>query len=389
MKIAGIIAEYNPFHNGHAWHVQQTRRVTGCDYVIACMAGHFTQRGEAASTSKWARTRMALLCGIDAVFELPALFAVRPADAFAWGGVCVLGSLGADVLSFGAETDDIRRIQALASLKTDEPERFSQRVREKLNAGSSHARAWGETAGEYLDLPYDTLNQPNLILAVEYLRSIEAGGFDMVPSAVLRRGDYHDAALGEFASASAIRAAFDRGETEAALKAIPAAARPFAAPDAMHPIDDLLLFRLRNMTLEALSTLPYVGEGLEHRLYRLCRQCWSRESLLEALKCKRYTRARLSRLLTHALLGMDSNTLCACPRPTYARLLGARDDARPLLAELSRRSSIPIVSSATALQGDACFEVELRATEIWTLLHDKPGERKGGREYLERFVRVG
>lgn len=388
MRIAGIIAEYNPFHNGHAWHVRQTRCLSGCNYVIACMAGHFTQRGEAACASKWARTRMALLCGVDAVFELPAMFAVRPADAFAWGGVCILGGLGADVLSFGAETDDMDRIRALATLKGSEPKGFSGLVREKLDAGLSHARAWGEAAGEYLDLPYEALNQPNLVLAAEYIRSIEAGGFNMVPMAVLRRGDYHSDSLDKFASASAIRAAFERGETQAALEAIPEIARPFAMPDAMHPMDDLLLYRLRGMTIEALSSLPYIGEGLEYRLYRRCRDTWSRESLLEALKCKRYTRARLSRLLTHALLEVDTNLLRACPRPTYARLLGARNDAGPLLTELSRRSSIPIVSSATELHGDPCFELEFKATQIWSLLHNRPDERTGGREYLEKFVRV-
>ena len=162
MKIAGIIAEYNPFHNGHAFHVLETRRATGCDWVIACMAGHFTQRGEPAALSKWARARMALACGVDAVFELPALFAVRPADTFALGGVAILGGLGADVLSFGCETDDMALIRALADIKGTEPEAVSLRVREKLDAGMSHARARGEAVGEYLGLPPETINRPNL-----------------------------------------------------------------------------------------------------------------------------------------------------------------------------------------------------------------------------------
>ncbi|MBR1821287.1 MAG: nucleotidyltransferase family protein, partial [Clostridia bacterium] len=235
MTIAGIIAEYNPFHGGHAWHVAQTRRLTGCDYVIVCMGGHFTQRGEPALWSKWARARMALACGADAVFELPALFNLRTADAFARGGVDILGGLGCDALSFGSETEDLSLLRSLAALRADEPEEISDRVREKLNAGMAHARARGEAVAEALNVPAEALNRPNTILAAEYIRAIEGGGYDMRPVAVPRIGDYHDSALGDFASASAIRAAIGRGDVEAALASIPDAARPHAAPDALHP----------------------------------------------------------------------------------------------------------------------------------------------------------
>ena len=389
MRIAGIIAEYNPFHNGHALHIRRTREQTGCDCVIACMAGHFTQRGEPAILSKWARARMALACGADAVFELPALFAVRTADAFALGGAAILDGLGADVLSFGSEIADLDALRRLAALRRSEPEDFSARVRDGLAAGMSHARAWGEAAGEALSLPPEWVNRPNLILAAEYLRALDRLRSRMEPAVVRRAGDYHGAALdGNCTSATAVRAAFARGERDAALAAIPEAARPFARPDALHPMDDMLLLRLREMTPEQLAALPDVAEGLEHRLYRLCRETASREALLEALKCKRYTRARLSRLLTHALLGMDAALLRDHPAPTCARLLGARADAGPLLKELDRRAKLPVVSSAAALRGDACFELECRATDIWALLHDDPALRLPGREYTEKFIRI-
>lgn len=388
MRIAGIIAEYNPFHNGHALHIRRTREATGCDYVVACMAGHFTQRGEPAILSKWARARMALACGADAVFELPALFAVRTADAFALGGAAILDGLGADALSFGSEIADLGLLRALAELRRSEPEEFSACVRRKLDAGMSHARAWGEAAGEALSLPPEAVNRPNLILAAEYLRALEKLDSRMEPVAVRRAGEYHGAALGEFASATAVRAAFARGERDAALAAIPEAARPFAEPDALHPMDDVLLLRLRGMTPDEIAALPDVAEGLEHRLYRLCRETGSREALLDALKCKRYTRARLSRLLTHALLGMDAALLRDHPAPTYARLLGARADAGPLLKELDRRAKLPVVTSAAALRGDACFDLECRATDIWALLHDDPALRLPGREFTEKFIRV-
>ncbi len=387
MRIAGIVAEYNPFHRGHAYHIAQTRAATGCDYVIVCMAGHFTQRGEPAILSKWDRARMALSCGVDAVFELPALFAVRPADAFARGGVGVLGGLGADVLSFGSETADLALLRRLAELREDEPSAFSEMVHSKLDAGMAHARAWGEAAGEWLGVPPEAVNQPNLTLAAEYLRAMRRFP-GMEAAAIERRGGYHDDRLGEFASAAALRAAFARGDGDAALSAIPEAARPWAKPDAMHAMDDMLLLRLRAMTEEELRALPGMGEGLEHRLYRLCREMPGREALLEALKCRRYTRARLSRMLAHALIGIRQEDLDVCASPGYARLLGLRTGAEALLRELSRRSSLPLLSSAAELKGDSCFELECRATDAWALLHDEPELRRAGREYREKFVKI-
>ncbi len=387
MKIAGIIAEYNPFHNGHAWHIRRTRELTGCDYVVVCMAGHFTQRGEPSCMSKWARARMALRCGADAVFELPALFAVRTADAFAFGGVAILDGIGADALSFGSEIADMDLLRGLARIRGQEPGAVSRRVRENLGAGMAHARAWGEAVGEYLGASPETFNQPNLILAAEYLRAIDELRSGMTPVAVPRTGGYHDETPGEYASAAAIRAAFARGDTQAAMAAIPAAARPCATPDAMHAMDDLLMLRLRDMTPEQMAGLPDISEGLEHRLYRLCRLTSGREALLDAMKCRRYTRARLSRLLTHALLGVTKRDIDACPEPVYARLLGAREDAGALLSELNRRAKLPIVSAA-ALRRDACFALECRATDVWGLLHDAPELRVSGREYTEKFVRV-
>ena len=387
MRIAGIIAEYNPFHNGHAWHIARTREA-GYDGVIVCMGGHFTQRGEAAIISKWDRARMALACGADAVFELPALFTVRTADAFARGGVGILAGLGADALSFGSEIADLGLLKRVASLREHEPEAVSEAISGYLDAGMAHARAWGEAVGAHLGISPAILNRPNAVLAAEYVRSLLAGGTGMAPLAIPRQGDYHDSDLGAFASATAIRAAFARGDVAGALSAIPGAARPWAMLDALHPMDDMLLYRLRGMSTGELSALPDVGEGLEHRLYRLCREASGREALLDALKCKRYTRARLSRLLTHALLGIDRAALQAVPRPTYARLIGMRRDAGPLLAELKARSTLPIVSRAAALRGDACFEWECRATDAWSLLHDAPQLRAAGREYRERFVVV-
>lgn len=386
MTIAGIIAEYNPFHKGHAFHIDETRRLTGCDFVVVCMDGHFTQRGEPTVYSKWDRARCALRCGADAVFELPAMFAVRPADAFARGGVGVLGGLGVDILSFGSELTAPDMIEKLADIHIKEPTSVSDAIRRGLSEGKSYARARGEAILDYLGLPAEALNSPNLILAVEYVKALREHSLPVRTVAIPRRGNYHDDELGEFASASAIRAAFSRGETDAALKYVPEAAR--LALDALHSMDDLLLHRLWEMDISDMAALPDMSEGLEHRLYRACREAPDRAALLNALKCKRYTHARLSRMLTHAVLGMTRALVEAHPEQTYARLLGARRDAGELLRELKRRASLPIVSGTSQLRDDPMFQLECRATDLWALLHDDPRLRRPGREFTEKFVSI-
>ena len=385
MKIAGIIAEYNPFHNGHAHHIAQTREKTGCDYVVVCMSGSFTQRGEAACLDKWTRAEMALKCGADAVFDLPAPFAVATADLFARGGVEILGGLGCDFLSFGSETADLELLRRLAGLRETEPPELSAAIRRKLSEGKSHARARGEAVAELLGVEPELLNSPNMILASEYIRAIRR---DMRPVAIPRTGGYHDSALGHFASASAIRAAVERGDIPAAQECVPLHCREMLGKIAMHQPDDLLLHTLRSMSEAQLAALPGVGEGLERRVLKCAREAGSREELLGMLKCKRYTHARLSRLCAHAMLGITREFLLAHPLPDYARLLGMRADAQPLMAELKKRSRLPIISDPTKLTGNEIFQLECRATDLRALLCDKIEERRAGQEFTRKFVRV-
>ena len=387
MKIAGIIAEYNPFHNGHAHHIRETRRLSGCDFVAVCMAGSFTQRGEAACLDKWSRARAALSCGADAVFELPALWTVRTADAFARGGVAILSGLGCDILSFGSESPDLTLIRRLAELGEAEPPAISEAIRTGLSDGKSHARARGEAVAEYLGIAPELLNAPNLILAVEYIRAIREFKSNLIPLAVPRIGDYHGNALGEFASASAIRTALIRGERDAALSCVPEATREtLARAPGMHAPDDLLLHILRGMDDAQLAALPGAGEGLERRLARCVREAGSQAELIDMLKCKRYTRARIARLCAHALLGITEEFAQAHPLPAYARLLGMREDARGLLSELNARATMPIVSDPIKLRDDPVFQLDCRATDLRALCCDDPAERRAGQEFTHKFV---
>ncbi len=390
MKIAGIICEYNPFHAGHAFHIAQTRKLTGCDYVVACMAGSFVQRGEAACLSKWARAEMALRCGADAVFELPTLYALRTADVFAMGGVAILDGIGADILSFGSECTDFHLLQTMAALRENEPECISRAIQCGLAEGKSHARARGEAIAEYLNIAPEAVNQPNWILACEYLHAISVLNAQIQPVMIRRTNDYHAKTVDErFASATAIRQMLRENDIEQAQKYIPEAAHPLLKEwKGMHHPNDLLLYKLRSMTAEEIAALADASEGIENRVKRSAGEAFDYESLLESLKCKRYTRARLSRLCAHAMLNLTKALADRHPVPEYARLIGMRSDARDLMHTLKHRTKIPIVANASEIADSEVFSLECRATDLRALCMNDSAQRLQGAERTAKFVIV-
>ena len=390
MKIAGIICEYNPFHSGHAFQIAETRRQMGCDYIAVCMAGSFVQRGEPACLSKQTRAEMALRCGADAVFELPALYTLRSAEIFAQSGVSILAGIGVDVLSFGSEIADLHLLNQIAELRENEPETVSFAIQKALDEGKSYALAQGEAFSEHLNIPKGILENPNLILEAEYIRAIHRLKAKICPIAIQRTNDYHAKETGEgFASATAIRQLLTQGKIEEAGQYIPEDAR-FLLCDwkGMHTPDDLLLYRLRTMQASELSKLPDVSEGLENRVKRAAAEAFDAESLMKKIKCKRYTRARLNRLCVHALLNLTRDLADRHPIPAYARLIGVRNSARPLLKELKARASIPIISDPKQIENSEVFQLECSATDLRALYTNDPAQRRQGTERTAKFVSV-
>ncbi len=389
MTVAGIISEYNPFHAGHARHIEMTRK--SCDYVVCAMAGAFTQRGEPSVFDKFARVRMALEGGADAVFELPAVYVVRAAADFALGGVVTLGALGVDMLSFGCETDDMDFIYRLADISNDEPQAVTDGIRRRLSEGKSFARARGEALSEYMGIDNELLDKPNLSLAVEYVKCLKQRFPNVKPFAVLRDTEHRDTVLRTLSSAGAIRNALHTGNTDAALLSLPEATRGKAALEVENgmsnpkALDEIALFKLRGMSYESARKLPDAGEGLIERVINLSRECASIEELTNRAKCKRYTRTRISRLIAQALLDIDKK---APAEPPYLRLMGFRESARPLITELSRRSNGAISADTTRLANDPCFITESRATDLWGLTTKNPKYRITGRDRTEKFIVV-
>lgn len=388
MQVCGVICEYNPFHKGHALHLQQARMLSGADYIVCVMSGSFTQRGVPARHDKWTRARMALSCGADLVLELPVRFACAPAPEFAAGGVGTLSGLGAVThLSFGCEAESLPHIQAAARLLGEETPAFCAALREGLDRGLSYpqVRALAAEACSGAKGLGEAISRPNAALAIEYLRALPDS---IKPVPVIREGSgYHDMQLSSLSSATAVRAALENGETEPALAAVPCPQllREAETRGDVHVPEALtqaLLYQLRTMTPEQLRQIDGMDEGLEYRFIAAARTAASREELIAAVKSRRYTHARLSRLCTRTLLGVSRQMRKTTVSPSYARVLGFRRDAAPLLHQIKNSGSLPLIAKAADYdRSDSLFALDVRAQDLWSLGCASPALRRAGRDF--------
>lgn len=375
-RILGVIAEYNPFHAGHAHHLREARKAAKADYVVVVMSTCFTQRGDAAILSPADRARMALSCGADAVFALPAVWAVRDAEHFAMGGVSLLAGLGCDAISFGSETNDPDLLWTAARLLEQPDAAFSSAIQDRLRTGLPYPAAAADAAESACHGMRSLLSAPNSTLAICYLRALLRLDADMEFYPVARTASYHDTALSDvLPSATALRGAILRGDWNSAEAAMPPAAfailREASACGRIHrpdALDAALLYRLRTMSEADYAALPDVSEGIEYRLMNAAAAANTREALLLKAKTRRYPHSRLSRLATHALLGLTDTLLKATDLPDAAWLLGFRAEASPLLSALSGRSHFPIISRSSEFEPSVPWiGTEMLAHDVWAL----------------------
>lgn len=395
MRAAGIIAEYNPFHSGHAYQISQTRRLLGPECaVVCCMSGCWVQSGAPAAADKWTRARIAVLGGADLVVELPALWAVSSAETFAWGGVSLLAASGLVTdLSFGSECGDADALAAAAEcLDSDE---YRAGLRRFLDEGMPFAACRQAVAEGLLGRERAAvLSRPNDNLGVEYLRALRRLDAPIRPLAVRREGaGYHDCGgeRARFVSATQVRRWLSDGEW--------AAAEPYLVPGETGLLrgaglclppqpgaERAVLARLRTMTAADWAQLPDSGaaEGLPVRLERAGRAARSLEEFYALAKTKRYPHARLRRLALWAFLGLRAGD--RPERPPYLRVLAMNGRGRALLREMKRTASLPVVTKPAhvrALDADCrrVFELEARCTDLYGLLLPEPPA--GGREWRE------
>lgn len=398
MQITGIIAEYNPFHNGHRYQVEEARRA-GASHLVAVLGGNFLQRGGPALVDKRVRTAAALAGGVDLVLELPLPYACATAQRFAWGGVAILDALGCvDSLSFGSEAGDLAALTRLAGL-LDAPE-LAEALAPPLAAGVTFAaarqQAVARLAGEDLSR---LLASPNNILGVEYLRQLNRLGSAIRPRTVTRRGaDYHQNTPGQggMASATYLRGLAHRGDWSAMTGYIPEESHALLTQAARagqlaHPqrMDLPVLSRLRTMTLEDFQKLPDLSEGLEHRLYRAVRQGGSLPQVLALAKTKRYSLARLRRLVMAAWLGLEEGM--NAPAPPAIRVLGMNDKGAEILARAKDSATLPLSHSPARLAGAGpraaqLAALEARSVDLFQLLTDSP--KPCGWDYTAGLVKL-
>lgn len=379
MPTAGIITEYNPFHYGHLFLLEETRRRFGPDAGVVCvMSGNFVQRGDFAIVDKSARAAAAIRSGADLVLELPLPWALSSAEGFAAGGVGVLRGLITHLV-FGSESGDaaplVRLAQALCS-----PE-FPPALRRELARGDSFPAARQRAVASLLS-PEDAraLERPNDLLGVEYCKALRGSGIQ--PVAIPRRGDGHDGALANGFSASAIRRLIRRGDEDAALSLMaPAMAEAYRAeraagraPALLENCERAILARLRFMEEEDFAALDPGQEGLYHRFFRTSRSAVSLNGLLEAVKTKRYPMARLRRMALWAYLGLPPQPPDALP---YLRLLAANARGRALLAGTRKSGAPPVLTkpaNVRRLSGEAqrLFSLEVRANGLYALACPNP-----------------
>lgn len=363
MKTAGIITEYNPFHNGHKYHIEETRRITGADYVIAVMSGDFCQRGIPAVTDKYLRAKMALLNGADLVLELPVRFSTASAEFFAYGSVAILTKLGVvDALCFGSECSDISLLSEIAEVLSEEPDDYKVILKEALKNGLSFPAA-RELAfvslpdfSRHKEMLSDVFSSPNNILGIEYLKALKRQKSSITPCTLLRRGaGYHDLDAQEgFFSASGIRSLLESHTVTSA--------EDFHIPDSVFTLmkesygislpvfpDDfstLLHYRLLLESADGFASYQDSSDALSDKIRKNLPLFRSFSVFADLLKSKEVTHARLYRLLLHILLNLKEDDLHLYMEKDaidYVRILGFRKSAAPLLSEIKKRSALTLL----------------------------------------------
>lgn len=408
MKTVGIICEYNPFHNGHLYQIELIRKRFGTDCaVIAIMSGKFVQRGEAAMLDKWSRTRAALLCGVNLVIELPAVYATGSAERFADGGVALAAATGlCDYLVFGSETGELEPLSRLADILSTEPEEYRNRLKENLDQGFSFP-ASRSRALQDMDpsLQAETLlSTSNNILAVEYLKAMKRRNIRrMKPCTFRREGQgYRETSTGtpvsgELRSASSIRAQISTAKNTASLllhlaDAMPEPSLAILAGCFMQQkgifsqekLADTVLSSLRSLPLETLAAISGMNEGLDARLKEFATKTtdpeFSLSALVKSAASKRFPETRVQRAVTHLLLGIRNQDLALFDQgngPLYLRVLGLDKKGRYLLKKMKTYATLPILMKgsdfleyANTKENEALrrmAEIDCIATDLWML----------------------
>ena len=389
-KVIGIIAEYNPFHNGHLYHLQKSLQVTDSSYSVAIVSGNFTQRGSTSLVDKWTKAEIALKNGIDLVLELPLLYSISSAENFAEGAIKILDSLKVvDYISFGSESGDISTLNMIADVLYKEPKAYKNILSHELSKGLSFPKARENALLMYLnDIRRfsNVLSSPNNILGIEYLKALKKYKSNIIPVTIERyNSNYHDTSYrGNVASATAIRNIVKNNGWDILRKVVPENTFSILLENIKvgHVVPDLsvfekqIIYNLRKMSIQEIAQLPDVSEGLENAIKNAANSCNSVIEFLNIIKSKRYTNTRLQRILVYALLGITKKDIDLSKKAIpYIRVLGFNNKGKYLISEVARANpKLEIITSVKKYLDTSnnknsryMLEKDIWATNVYTI----------------------
>ncbi len=406
-KVLGIIAEYNPFHNGHLYHLNTSREYTNSDYTICVMSGNFTERGDTSIVDKWTKTQMCLLNGIDLVLELPTIYAVSSAENFAYGSVNLLNSLKiVDTISFGSEISDITILDTFADVLLHEPKEYVSLLNHELSKGISFPKARENALLMYLNdiRKYaNVLSSPNNILAIEYLKALKKLKSNIAPVNVTRSTvSYNDTGIvNGFASATAIRKMITNRRfldlrsclPDSSYKIIANAIQLGSVVPSLASFEKEILYNFRKMTLEEIANLPDVNEGLEHSIKDAANSCNSINEFIAKVKSKRYTVTRIQRIAVYSLLGITKKDMqLSYKTEPYIRVLGFNKKGQELISAISNANpKLNIITSVKKFMDESnnknqkyLLEKDIFSTNVYTLGYEY--ESYANLDYTQKLI---
>ena len=360
MESVGIIAEYNPFHNGHLYHLTKIKEKHPNAVIVLVMSGNFTQRGDISIIDKWKKTQIALKAGIDLVIELPFPFATQSADYFSYGSITLLEKLKVDKVIFGSESDNIKDLEIIADTQINNPD-FDKLVKIYSKFGKNYPTALSLAVK---DLTNQEITAPNDLLGISYVKAIKQNNYKIIPETIKRTNSYHEEELNEsISSATAIRKALNNNED---IKTqVPEITLDYLTD--LHTIEEYFpLLKYKIITEKDLSIYNTVDEGIDQKLKKEIINATSYQDLINRIKSKRYTYNKLSRMLIHILCNFTKEKKEQFKDISYIRLLGFSDKGRKYLNTIKKDLDIPLISKINRNK-DPMLEFEIETTKIYSL----------------------
>lgn len=361
MNVVGIIAEYNPMHNGHLYHIKKAKELTNADYTIVIMSGSFTEQGNPAVIDKFKRAEIAVQNGADLVIELPTPYATSSAENFALGAVKILHDMNIVThIAFGAEEENLENLQKIANVYLEHKEQILSDIKEEMKKGINSALAYSNVLKQYIPNCNTDISKPNNILAIEYLKALITLKSQIKPILVHRRlsfhGDREIENTGEFASSTSIRnVLYDNKKTIEEILNIIKPVVPENTSNALihfnpNSLNELWLnlkYEITKLGKNGLKEIYEITEGLENKIYTSALNANNYDEFLFNVKSKRYTLSRIKRICIYILLGITKNKFETLSVASYARVLKVTNNKDELLSSLTKKSNIPVITKIT------------------------------------------